>query len=129
MRILSKWNRRGFLGSAAAVLASIFAPRKLFSTVGAAAAGGADVNAVMAARHFVSIPDLEVAAGKGIADQQNSCCTKRFHFRHWIRSKLGQREMDYDPLAKLSHGNERDNRDTRSLAHCRKVARVLECQW
>jgi hypothetical protein len=42
---------------------------------------------------------------------------------------LGQREMDYDPLAKLSHGNERDHRDTRSLAHCRKVARVLECQW
>jgi hypothetical protein len=129
MRILSKWNRRGFLGTAAAVVGSISAPRELFSAVGAAAAGGADVSAVMAGRHFVSIPDLEVAAGKGIADQQNSCCTKRFHFRHWIRSKLGQREIGYDPLAKLSHGTERDNRDTRSLAHRRKVARVLECQW
>ena len=78
MRILSKRNRRGFLGTAAAVVGSTFAPRELFSTVGAAAAGGADVIAVMAGRHFVSIPDLEVAAGKGIAAQQNSCCTKRF---------------------------------------------------
>jgi L-seryl-tRNA(Ser) seleniumtransferase len=107
MRIISKWNRRGFLGSATAVVASIFAPRKLFSTVGAAAAGGSDVSGfghsgnpyeelgvptvincegtmtvlggsvlrpeleavmAMAGRHFVRIPDLEVAAGKRIAE-------------------------------------------------------------
>jgi uncharacterized pyridoxal phosphate-dependent enzyme len=107
MRINSKWNRRGFLGTAGAIAASIFAPRKLFSTVGVGAAGGADVSGfgrtgnpyeelgvptvincegtmtvlggsvlrpeleavmAMAGRHFVSIPDLEVAAGKRIAE-------------------------------------------------------------
>ncbi len=31
MQISSKWNRRGFLGTAAAIAASVFAPRKLFS--------------------------------------------------------------------------------------------------
>ena len=107
MRINSKWNRRGFLGTAGAIAASIFAPRKLFSTVGVGVAGGADVSGfgqtgnpyeelgvptvincegtmtvlggsvlrpeletvmAMAGRHFVSIPDLEVAAGKRIAE-------------------------------------------------------------
>jgi uncharacterized pyridoxal phosphate-dependent enzyme len=105
MRINS--NRRGFLGTAAAIAASIFAPRKLFSTVGAKGAVGFDVSGfgqtgnpyeelgvptvincegtmtvlggsllrpeleavmAMAGRHFVSIPDLEVAAGKRIAE-------------------------------------------------------------
>jgi len=107
MRINSKWNRRGFLGTAGAMAASIFAPRKLFSTIGFGAAGGAEVSGfgrtgnpyeelgvptvincegtmtvlggsvlrpeleavmAMAGRHFVSIPDLEVAAGKRIAE-------------------------------------------------------------
>jgi len=106
MRINSKWNRRGFLGTAAAIAASIVAPRKLFSTASAAAAK-ADVSGfgqtgnpyeelgvptvincegtmtvlggsilrfeletvmAMAGRHFVSIPDLEVAAGQRIAE-------------------------------------------------------------
>jgi uncharacterized pyridoxal phosphate-dependent enzyme len=100
-------NRRGFLGTAAAIAASIFAPRKLFSTVGSKGAVGVDVSGfgktgnpyeelgvptvincegtmtvlggsllrpeleavmAMAGRHFVSIPDLEVAAGKRIAE-------------------------------------------------------------
>jgi len=106
MRLQSSWNRRGFLGTAAAMVASIFAPRKLSSTVSAAAGkttvtgfgqtgnpyeelgvttvvncegtmtmlGGSilrpELEAVMAmaGRHFVSIPDLEVAAGKRIAE-------------------------------------------------------------
>ena len=106
MRLTSAWNRRGFLGTAAAMVTSIFAPRKLFSTVGAASGGAAvsgfgqsgnpyeelgvttvincegtmtmlggsvlrpELEAVMAmaGRHFVSIPDLEVAAGKRIAE-------------------------------------------------------------
>ena len=107
MGINSKWNRRGFLGTAAAIAASIVAPRKLFPTAGAAAAGSAEVSGfgetgnpyeelgvptvincegtmtvlggsilrpeleavmAMAGRHFVSIPDLEVAAGKRIAE-------------------------------------------------------------
>src|SRR5580693_3286145 len=107
MGINSKWNRRGFLGTAAAIAASIVAPRKLFLTAGAAAAGSAEVSGfgqtgnpyeelgvptvincqgtmtvlggsilrpeleavmAMAGRHFVSIPDLEVAAGKRIAE-------------------------------------------------------------
>jgi uncharacterized pyridoxal phosphate-dependent enzyme len=104
MKLSSEWNRRGFLGTAAAVAASILAPRKLFSTP---AGGNADVSGfgqtgnpydelgvptvincegtmtvlggsilrpeleavmAMAGRHFVSIPDLEVAAGKRIAE-------------------------------------------------------------
>ncbi len=107
MRINSNWNRRGFLGTAAAIAASIFAPRKLFSTAGSKGAVGVDVSGfgqtgnpyeelgvptvincegtmtvlggsilrpeleavmAMAGRHFVSIPDLEVAAGKRIAE-------------------------------------------------------------
>ncbi len=109
MRLKSNWNRRGFLGTTAAIAASIVAPRKLFSSsVGAAASGGnanvtgfgqtgnpydelgvttvincegtmtmlggsllrPELEAVMAmaGRHFVSIPELEVAAGKRIAE-------------------------------------------------------------
>src|SRR5215469_14032337 len=106
MRSNWAWNRRGFLGTAAAVAASILAPRKLLSKAGAPAAsttisgfgrtgnpydelgittvincqgtmtmlGGSilhpELEAVMAmaGRHFVSIPDLEVAAGKRIAE-------------------------------------------------------------
>jgi uncharacterized pyridoxal phosphate-dependent enzyme len=107
MRINSKWNRRGFLGMAAAIAASIFAPRRLFSAAGFGAATGAEISGfgqsgnpyeelgvptvincegtmtvlggsilrpeleavmAMAGRHFVNIPDLEVAAGKRIAE-------------------------------------------------------------
>jgi len=106
MRPNSTWNRRGFLGTVAAMVASAFAPRKLFSKVGAAAGsttvsgfgqsgnpyeelglttvincegtmtmlGGSvlrpELEAVMAmaGRHFVNIPELEVAAGKRIAE-------------------------------------------------------------
>src|SRR5271157_2526039 len=107
MPLNSKWNRRGFLGTAAAIAASIFAPRKLFSSASAAAGVNAEINGfgqsgnpyeelgvttlincqgtmtmlggsvlrpeleavmAMAGRHFVSIPDLEVAAGKRIAE-------------------------------------------------------------
>src|ERR1035437_9450411 len=106
MGLGSTWNRRGFLGTAAAVVASIFAPRKLSSAVNTAAGsttisgfgqtgnpydelglptvincegtmtmlGGSilrpELEAVMAlaGRHFVSIPELEVAAGKRIAE-------------------------------------------------------------
>src|SRR5207344_298919 len=106
MRLNSTWNRRGFLGTAAAMVGSILAPRKLFSKVAATAGSNAvsgfgqsgnpydelgvatvincegtmtmlggsilrpELEAVMAmaGRHFVSIPDLEVAAGKRIAE-------------------------------------------------------------
>jgi uncharacterized pyridoxal phosphate-dependent enzyme len=106
MRVKSSWNRRGFLGTAAAMVASILAPPKLSSTSSTAAAsttvsgfgqtgnpydelgvttvincegtmtmlGGSvlrpELEAVMAmgGRHFVSIPELEVAAGKRIAE-------------------------------------------------------------
>ncbi len=107
MQISSKWNRRGFLGTAAAIAASVFAPRKLFSMGRAAQTtttsvsgfgqtgnpyeelgvttvincegtmtmlGGSilrpELEAVMAmaGRHFVSIPELEVAAGKRITE-------------------------------------------------------------
>lgn len=108
MKLNSKWNRRGFLGTAAAIAASIVAPRKLFSSSGEGGAaataavsgfgqtgnpydelgvttvincegtmtmlGGSvlrpELEAVMAmaGRHFVSIPELEVAAGKRIAE-------------------------------------------------------------
>jgi len=107
MQLSSKWNRRGFLGSAAAIAASLFAPRKLLSVPSAAPSGTSDVTGfgqtgnpytelgvttvincegtmtmlggsvlrpeleavmAMAGRHFVSIPDLEVAAGKRIAE-------------------------------------------------------------
>src|SRR5437660_5312053 len=107
MRLSSKWNRRGFLSSAAAIAASLFAPRKLFSIPSAAASGTSDVTGfgqtgnpytelgvttvincegtmtmlggsvlrpeleavmAMAGKHFVSIPELEVAAGNRIAE-------------------------------------------------------------
>jgi L-seryl-tRNA(Ser) seleniumtransferase len=99
-------NRRGFLGTASALAASLFAPGKLFSaartTAKAAEVSGfgqsgnpydelgvttvincegtmtmlggsllrPELEAVMAmaGRHFVSIPELEVAAGKRIAE-------------------------------------------------------------
>jgi L-seryl-tRNA(Ser) seleniumtransferase len=99
------WNRRGFLGTAAAMAASVFAPRKLLSKVAASGSGTVsgfgqsgnpydelgvstvincqgtmtmlggstlrpELEAVMAmaGRHFVNIPELEVAAGKRIAE-------------------------------------------------------------
>jgi uncharacterized pyridoxal phosphate-dependent enzyme len=107
VRLNLKWNRRGFLSAAGAVAASVFAPPRLFSHAGAAAAGSSSVSGfgqtgnpyeelgvpavincegtmtvlggsilrpeleavmAMAGRHFVSIPDLEVAAGKRIAE-------------------------------------------------------------
>jgi len=106
MSINSQWNRRGFLGTIAAVAGSILAPRKLFAAKGVARAstsvsgfgqtgnpyeelgvktvincegtmtmlGGSlphrELEEVMmqAGRHFVSIPELEVAAGKRIAE-------------------------------------------------------------
>jgi len=107
MRINPKWNRRGFLGTAAAVVASVFAPRNAFSNGKSVARGDTRVTGfgqsgnpydelgvstvincegtmtmlggsvlrpeleavmAMAGRHFVSIPELEVAAGKRIAE-------------------------------------------------------------
>jgi len=111
MRLKSKWNRRGFLGTASAIAASCLAPRKLAASVGGAARSGtgatADVSGfgqtgnpyeelgvatvincqgtmtmlggsilrpeleavmAMAGRHFANIPELEVAAGKRIAE-------------------------------------------------------------
>lgn len=106
MGLGSSWNRRGFLGTAAAIVGSLFGPRKIFANGNAAATttsvsgfgqsgnpydelgistvincegtmtmlGGSlphpELEAVMAmaSRHFVSIPDLEVAAGKRIAE-------------------------------------------------------------
>jgi uncharacterized pyridoxal phosphate-dependent enzyme len=106
MGLGSTWNRRGFMGTAAAIAGSLFGPRRLFANANAAARnvsvtgfgqsgnpydelgvgtvincegtmtvlGGSlphpELEAVMAmaARHFVSIPDLEVAAGKRIAE-------------------------------------------------------------
>src|SRR5256885_16462986 len=106
MQFNSAWNRRGFLGTAAAMLTSLFAPRRLYSAAGRASEsnsvsgfgqtgnpydelgvptvincegtmtvlGGSllrpELEAVMAmaGKHFVSIPDLEVAAGKRIAE-------------------------------------------------------------
>jgi uncharacterized pyridoxal phosphate-dependent enzyme len=106
MGLNSNWNRRGFLGTAAAMASSLFAPRRLFAKSGSPAASAAvtgfgqsgnpyeelgltpvincqgtmtmlggsvlrpELEAVMAmaGRHFVNIPDLEVAAGKRIAE-------------------------------------------------------------
>jgi uncharacterized pyridoxal phosphate-dependent enzyme len=106
MRMNMKWNRRGFLGTAAAMVASIFAPRRLFGASPAQAPGTTvtgfgqsgnpyeelgvatvincegtmtvlggsilrpELEAVMAmaGKHFVSIPELEVAAGKRITE-------------------------------------------------------------
>ena len=106
MGLNSHWNRRGFLGTAAAMATSLFAPRKFFSKVASSPCcpgvtgfgqtgnpydelgvatvincegtmtmlGGSilrpELEAVMAmaGRHFVSIPELEVAAGKRISE-------------------------------------------------------------
>src|SRR3954452_11275306 len=106
MQLGSRWNRRGFLGTTAALVASLVAPRRLYSAAGRASEsnsvsgfgqtgnpydelgvptvincegtmtvlGGSllrpELEAVMAmaGKHFVSIPDLEVAAGKRIAE-------------------------------------------------------------
>jgi len=107
MRIDVKWNRRGFVGRAAAIAGSIFTPRKLFGSAAGAARPKAEVSGfgqtgnpyeelgvttvincqgtmtmlggsvlrpeleavmAMAGQHFVSIPDLEVAAGNRIAE-------------------------------------------------------------
>src|SRR5256714_9728205 len=106
MQFKSAWNRRGFLGTAAAMLTSLFAPRRLYSAAGRASEsnsvsgfgqtgnpydelgvptvincegtmtvlGGSllrpELEAVMAmaGEHFVGIRDLEVAAGKRIAE-------------------------------------------------------------
>jgi uncharacterized pyridoxal phosphate-dependent enzyme len=106
MGLQVNWNRRGFLGTAAAVAASIFAPGKLWAGAGKGTPnpavtgfgqtgnvydelgvptvincegtmtmlGGSilrpELEAVMAmaGRHFVSIPALEVAAGKRISE-------------------------------------------------------------
>src|ERR1700757_303826 len=105
MGLNSSWNRRGFLGTAAAIVTSLFAPRRIYAKVGSKAntsvtgfgqsgnpydelgvttvincqgtmtmLGGSvlrpELEAVMAmaGQHFVSIPDLEVAAGKRITE-------------------------------------------------------------
>jgi uncharacterized pyridoxal phosphate-dependent enzyme len=105
MGLNSNWNRRGFLGTAAAIVTSLFAPRRIYAKVGSTAntsvtgfgqsgnpydelgvttvincqgtmtmLGGSvlrpELEAVMAmaGQHFVSIPDLEVAAGKRITE-------------------------------------------------------------
>src|SRR3954471_15315056 len=106
MQLGSSWNRRGFLGTAAALVASLVAPRKFFGKVGSSAANGAvtgfgqtgnpydelgvttvincegtmtmlggsilrpelETVMAMAGRHFVNIPELEVAVGKRITE-------------------------------------------------------------
>jgi len=105
MGLNANWNRRGFLGTVAAMMTSLFAARRLDAKVGSTSnapvtgfgqsgnpyeelgvttvincegtmtmLGGSvlrpELEAVMAmaGRHFVSIPDLEVAAGKRIAE-------------------------------------------------------------
>ena len=107
MRFDSKWNRRGFLGTAAAIVGSVLGSRKGFGSGLRGARPKTEVNGLgqtgnpyeelgvttvincegtmtmlggsmlrpeleavmaMAGRHFVSIPDLEVAAGKRIAE-------------------------------------------------------------
>ena len=105
MQTQSIWNRRGFLGTAAAAVAAVVAPRRL--SAAAKASGTANVTGfgqtgnpydelgvttvincegtmtmlggslphpeleavmAMAARHFVSMPELEAAAGQRIAE-------------------------------------------------------------
>ncbi len=106
MALNTTWNRRGFLGTATAMVTSLLTPRKLFagvaSTTGSTSVSGfghsgnpyeelgvstvincegtmtmlggsilrPELEAVMAmaGRHFASIPELEVAAGKRIAE-------------------------------------------------------------
>lgn len=110
MRIISKWNRRGFLGTAAAVAVPI----------------RGELNSLFSGEKI----KLGISGSRQSEhDQQNSCCTNRFHFRHGIRSKLRQRESDCEPLATLSHGNQPDNRDNRSSARRQTIACVSEYQW
>jgi uncharacterized pyridoxal phosphate-dependent enzyme len=107
MRLNSKWNRRGFLGTLGMIAGAMLAPGKLFSSNRSTAATGGKVSGFgetgnpyeelgvttvincegtmtmlggslphpeleavmnMAGRHFVSIPELEVAAGNRIAE-------------------------------------------------------------
>src|ERR1700677_3123075 len=106
MRLNSKWNRRGFLGTIGMIASAVLVPQKLFSWNRRAAGASIPVNGfgqtgnpyeelgvttvincegtmtmlggslphpeleavmTMAGRHFVSIPELEVAAGNRIA--------------------------------------------------------------
>src|ERR1700677_1126142 len=107
MRLNSKWNRRGFLGTIGMSASAVLVPQKLFSFNRAPASANTKVSGfgqtgnpyeelgvttvincegtmtmlggslphpeleavmTMAGRHFVSIPELEVAAGKRIAE-------------------------------------------------------------
>jgi uncharacterized pyridoxal phosphate-dependent enzyme len=107
MRLNSKCNRRGFLGTLGVIAGAMWAPAKLFSSNRSSAAAGGKVSGfgetgnpyeelgvttvincegtmtmlggslphpeleavmTMAGRHFVSIPELEVAAGNRIAE-------------------------------------------------------------
>lgn len=107
MRLNSKWNRRGFLGTVGAIAASLAAPGRLFSGTSSPSTNALSVSGfgqtgnpydelgvatvincegtmtmlggsllrpeleavmAMAGCHFVSIPELEVAAGKRIAE-------------------------------------------------------------
>jgi uncharacterized pyridoxal phosphate-dependent enzyme len=107
MRLKSKWNRRGFLGTVGVIAGAMLAPGKLFSSSRASARASTKVSGfgetgnpyeelgvttvincegtmtmlggslphpeleavmTMAGRHFVSIPELEVAAGNRIAE-------------------------------------------------------------
>ena len=102
MQLSTRWNRRGFLGTAGAIAASILAPAKLFAVTPRTKVSGfgstgnpyeelgvktvincqgtmtmlggsvirPELEAVMgqAGRHFVHIPELEVAAGKRITE-------------------------------------------------------------
>jgi len=106
MRLNSKWNRRGFLGTIGMIASAVLVPQKLFSFNRARASANTKVSGfgqtgnpyeelgvttvincegtmtmlggslphpeleavmTMAGRHFVSIPELEVAAGNRIA--------------------------------------------------------------
>jgi L-seryl-tRNA(Ser) seleniumtransferase len=106
MRLNSKWNRRGFLGTIGMIASAVLVPQKLFSFNRAPASANTKVSGfgqtgnpyeelgvttvincegtmtmlggslphpeleavmTMAGRHFVSIPELEVAAGNRIA--------------------------------------------------------------
>jgi uncharacterized pyridoxal phosphate-dependent enzyme len=107
MRLNSKWNRRGFLGTVGALAASLAAPGRLFSWTRGPSTNAPSVSGfgqtgnpydelgvttvincegtmtmlggsllrpeleavmAMAGRHFVSIPELEIAAGRRIAE-------------------------------------------------------------
>src|SRR5580692_971580 len=107
MRLNSKWNRRGFLGTIGMIASAVLVPQKLFSFNRAPASANTKVSGFgqtgnpfeelglttvincvgtmtvlggslphpeleavmsMAGRHFVSMPELEVAAGNRIAE-------------------------------------------------------------